>query len=93
MKSPITVKEISDLDNKAGERLQTYFIWEVLQCLFDVKDFSIDTHIYSNDISKLEPEPLDPLPHGLDHATKQFMLGTVEIDKSTYEGTDRLIDE
>ena len=93
LRSPITMGEIAMLDNDTGEKLQPFFIWEVLKCLFNAKEFGIGSYVYSNDVPLVHPEPLDTLPHGPDHITKQFMLGTVEINESTYEGTDKLIEE
>lgn len=41
----------------------------------------------------LPPASEHQLPHGPEHVTKEYVLGTVPINEATYEGTEELISE
>ncbi|GJE93029.1 hypothetical protein PsYK624_091880 [Phanerochaete sordida] len=92
-KNPISLDDIITLDLEAAPILHEHKVYLALKYLLDSPDFSLSTYEHQGDALLAPPLPIHQLPHGREHITKQSVLGTVHIDESTYEGTDKLVTE
>ncbi|GLB45643.1 hypothetical protein LshimejAT787_2500350 [Lyophyllum shimeji] len=82
-----------DIAQKAYLRIQTHTEYRVLWFLLDCPEFDLVTYT-GRDSDALKPlPPVNQLPCGPDHATLQYLLGTVNIPEASYEDHERLIDE
>ncbi|KAI0371405.1 hypothetical protein BV20DRAFT_942425 [Pilatotrama ljubarskyi] len=91
--NPITLADITALEVAAAPHIHTHIVHLVLQALLDAPEFDFATYQHREDPALARPPPINALPHGPEHITKQYVLGTVHIDESSYEGTDDLITE
>ncbi|KAJ8481719.1 hypothetical protein ONZ51_g5810 [Trametes cubensis] len=91
--NPITLADIVELDAAAAPRIHRRIIHIVLQSLLDAPEFDLSTYAHRSHPALTPPAPVKPLPHGPEHVTKQYVLGTVHVDESSYDGTDDLITE
>ncbi|KIJ06461.1 hypothetical protein PAXINDRAFT_182682 [Paxillus involutus ATCC 200175] len=68
-------------------------IYEVLQILLMSPEFDFKTYT-GCDSPLLHPPPsVHALPHGPEHATQQYMLGSVNIPEQSYADNERVVDE
>lgn len=76
------------LDNaRVNRRLQ----YNILAALFRIPALK---HLEVKSEPLLQPpEPVELLPHGPAHRSRQFMLGTVDIDESSLAGNDAVMKE
>ncbi|KAL1699110.1 hypothetical protein EV121DRAFT_216903 [Schizophyllum commune] len=93
LRNPLRPEEISELENAAAPRVRTQAIWEILRFLIEAPEFSWSTYRDRKDPAVQRPPPTRALPHGLENATVQRMLGTVNIAEASYEDNERLIAE
>ncbi|TBU21646.1 hypothetical protein BD311DRAFT_782804 [Dichomitus squalens] len=91
--NPITLSDIANLDVAAAPRIHSHIVYTVLRMLLDSPEFDFPTYIPQTDPAIAPPPPVSRLPAGRENITKQFVLGTVHINESTYEGTRDLIAE
>ncbi|TBU26765.1 hypothetical protein BD311DRAFT_779457 [Dichomitus squalens] len=91
--NPITLLDITNLEIAAAPRIRSHIVYTVLRMLLDSPDFNFPTYIPQTHPAFAPPPPVSRLPAGHENITKQFTLGTVHIDESTYEGTRDLIAE
>lgn len=91
--NPISISDIITLEVAAAPRIQAHLVDIVLRFLLETPEFNIKTYAYSDHPALAPPAPVNPLPHGPEHVTKQYVLGTVHIDEASYDGTDDLIKE
>ncbi|EMD36367.1 hypothetical protein CERSUDRAFT_95685 [Gelatoporia subvermispora B] len=90
-KSSITLSEILELESAASPRLRTWAIHYVLKLLIDAPDFDFSTYKYKESELFVPPPPVFQLATGREHATRQYMLDTMHLDESFYEGNDRVL--
>ncbi|CDO69445.1 hypothetical protein BN946_scf184817.g5 [Trametes cinnabarina] len=91
--NPLTVTDIIKLEVAAAPRIQSHLIHIVLRMLLDCPEFDLATYEHRSHTALVPLPPVNRLPLGAKHATKQYVLGTVHIDESSYDGTDSLISE
>ncbi|KAI0756500.1 hypothetical protein C8Q80DRAFT_1278719 [Daedaleopsis nitida] len=91
--NPITLDEIVSLEVDAAPRIHSHIVNAVLRMLLDCPEFNIGLYSGKDNTILSPPPPVHQLPSGPLHITKQYVLGTVHIDESSYEGTDDLIKE
>nr|VWP00644.1 Putative transcriptional regulator containing an aminotransferase domain [Ganoderma boninense] len=72
----------------ARSRVLAQHRYQILRFLLESPAFAHYRH--RDDPLLAAPPPTDLLPCGPEHVTEQHILQTVEIDESTYDGTDRL---
>lgn len=92
-KDLLTYADILDLDVKAGPRLYERRILHVLQQLIHAPEFNFSSYSHSEDPLFARRVAVRQLPFGDNHVTQQYVLRTVHVDESTYEGTDALLTE
>ncbi|EJF60635.1 hypothetical protein DICSQDRAFT_62442 [Dichomitus squalens LYAD-421 SS1] len=74
--------------DSARSRVAAQARYRILRFLLESPAFA--NYAHRNDPCMAAPPPTDLLPCGPDHVTRQHILETVEVDESTYDGTDRL---
>lgn len=90
-KQPLTAVDLARLDRDAAPRLHEWKVYYALRYLLDSPEFGLDTYTHRKDPILQAPPSLRQLPHGAEHVTKQWVLETLHLDESTYEGTDSII--
>lgn len=90
-KNPITVLDVLRLDQVAAPRLHQWKVHYVLRYLLECPEFKLAQYPHCKDPLLSPPPSLELLPHGPEHITKQWVLETLHLDESTYEGTDAII--
>ncbi|KAG6819455.1 hypothetical protein H0H93_011665 [Arthromyces matolae] len=93
LKNPLTGLDVVDLAQAAYPRILTHTEHQVLRFLLEAPDFDIQTYSGRNSDVLTPPPPVNLLPSGPKHVTRQFLLGTVNIPEASYEDHERLIDE
>jgi len=93
MKNPLTTLEIFDLGQIAEPRIQKQMVYQVLQFLLDTPEFQLSSYQHRNSSLLLPPDPVHALPHGKEHITLQYLLGSVNIPEVSYADNERLVDE
>ena len=73
------------------KRTRAQAVHRILLFLLDSPAFS--KYQSRNDSLLAAPPPVNQLPCGREHITKQFILRTADIDESSYEGNERVIKE
>lgn len=91
--NPLTPLDIMDLSFQAEPHLQKQSAYFILRFLLESPEFNWKTYS-GRDSSCLAPPPArHSLPHGKDHVTLQYLLGTVDIPEAAYEDHSHLIKE
>ncbi len=90
---PITMAEIVALEKAAAPRIRAHLVHIILKVLLDCPEFDLSTYEQREHSAFAAPPPVNRLPFGPEHITKQYVLGTVHIDEASYEGTRDLIEE
>lgn len=78
-------------DKMASLHIDAQAQYHILCFLLDSAAFASYPH--RNDSLLAAPPPTDLLPCGPEHIVKQHILETVEVDESSYNGTDQLINK
>ncbi|KAI0368261.1 hypothetical protein BV20DRAFT_1054231 [Pilatotrama ljubarskyi] len=91
--NPITLNDIVMLEVAAAPRIHAHIVHIVLRTLLDCPEFDLETYSNPTHSAFAPSPPVSCLPHGPEHITKQYVLGTVHIDEASYDGTDDLIKE
>ncbi|KAG8710151.1 hypothetical protein FRC09_000278 [Ceratobasidium sp. 395] len=65
----------------------------ILLALFRIPEVSGLKDEFLNNPMLQAPLPIDPLPFGPEHVSKQCMLGTMDIDESSLSGNDAVMNE
>ncbi len=91
MKTPLTLLDLYGSKSEAEHRIRTD-----TQARFRILRFLLESHAFSeyahhNHPVLAPPPPVDLLPCGAEHVIQQHILETIELDESTYEGTDKLL--
>lgn len=93
LQNPLTEEFIWELAATSYTHVQENAVYQVLRLLLESDAFDLSSYS-GKDSDFLKPPPaLDQLPTGTENKTLQYLLGTVDIPESSYEGNARLIDE
>lgn len=92
-KRPIKFADILRLEAKAQPDIRLRAIHRVLGFLLHADPFNLATYEGNGDPLFAPPPPIKQLPTGPEHKTCQYMLDTVHIDESSYDGNDRVMHE
>lgn len=88
---PIDERTILAINSNAVPQTNNRFIHWILRFLLEVPEFKINKYKY-HDSEALKPPPAtNQLPWGDLHKTIQYMLPTMHIYESTYEGNNEII--
>ncbi|CDO71975.1 hypothetical protein BN946_scf184943.g9 [Trametes cinnabarina] len=85
---PLPVQELCG-DVSANQCIRMQARHRILHFLLESPAFA--DYRYANDLLFNAPPPVDLLPCGPDHVVKQHILETIEVDESSYEGTNQLM--
>ncbi len=91
-KAPFALESLyvgSQEEKERRTRTDAQARYRILRFLLDCPAFKDYAH--RNDLLFTPPLPVDLLPCGPDHVTRQHILETFEVDESTYDGTDQLM--
>ena len=92
-KTPITSHEIMELHADAAPRIFTQNVHTVLKMLISTPGFKFNTYKDRDSEIFNHPPVSEALPTGPGHALAQFILETIKIDQSTYDGNEKFVDE
>ena len=97
MKKPIRFEEIYQLHVSNQEEIEKKMVDCVLQILLTSEEFNQPTSRYLSKY-KGHPElvasaPLNALPYGLEHIANEYMLPSMAISESSYEGNLQILDK
>ncbi|KAH7921722.1 hypothetical protein BV22DRAFT_1107053 [Leucogyrophana mollusca] len=93
MKNPISLLEIFDLGQDSYPRIQKQATHHVLRFLLNAPEFQLRTYPYRDDPLLQAPPAVRALPHGPEHITLQYLLGSVNIAEASYADNKRLVNE
>ena len=93
MKTPLTSRELMDIDTKSTQNLRPHLIHKILKTLLALPEFNLKTYRYRESTILNGPNPICHLPSGPEHRAIQYLLGTVKIEEASYEGNNQLIHE
>ncbi|PSS06545.1 hypothetical protein PHLCEN_2v3675 [Hermanssonia centrifuga] len=91
--NPITFLTIVKLDHSASHRLRSQAIFRILSILKDAPPFGFNTYEHKDSEIFNRPPPVFQLPTGPLTAITQYMLDTIHIDQSSYEGNEACLGE
>ncbi|KAI0363576.1 hypothetical protein BV20DRAFT_1057947 [Pilatotrama ljubarskyi] len=86
---PFPVDDLYAGDPIASAWLRAHARHRILRFLLDSPAFT--QYPYRDSLLFAPPPPTDLLPCGPEHITQQHILETVEVDESSYDGTDQLM--
>ncbi|KAI0070440.1 hypothetical protein K474DRAFT_1687450 [Panus rudis PR-1116 ss-1] len=94
MHSPLTVLEIFDLDEKASAAILPHMVYYVLRTLLESDEFNVARNPYTHrkSVELKRPDPIEEVPCGPEHISEEYMLGTMHILESSYEGNKDVLD-
>ncbi|KAH9847961.1 hypothetical protein C2E23DRAFT_871531 [Lenzites betulinus] len=87
---PFPLQALYEVD-AANVRIKAHARYQILQFLLNSPAFTNYTHRNSNLLTS--PPPTLLLQSGPDHIAEQWILETVEVDESSYDGTDKLCND
>ncbi|TEB29725.1 hypothetical protein FA13DRAFT_1580641, partial [Coprinellus micaceus] len=93
IEKPLTEETILELEHNSYPLIKRQMEYIVLRMLLDSPDFDLTTYKHRRSDVLNPPPALDSLPTGPDHATLQYLLGTVDIPEASYEDNSRLVNE
>lgn len=85
---PVSLEAIYTDETDTASRLKAQARYRILAFLLETAAFK--TYEHRNSPLLAAPPPTDLLPCGPEHVTEQRILETVEVDESSYDGTDQL---
>ncbi|THV04364.1 hypothetical protein K435DRAFT_961970 [Dendrothele bispora CBS 962.96] len=91
--NPIGAADILQLGLASGAKLFPFYVYQVLQVLIRVPEFEFESYSRRRHRIFTPPTPIHQLPHGKDHITQQFLLGTVPFPEASFEDHLKLIRE
>lgn len=95
LENPLTPLEIMDASIRVEPRLRLQMAYHIRRLLFQSPQFDFSTY-HGRDSASLQAPVADSsrqLPHGPDHTTSQYLLGSVDIPEAAYEDHTRLLEE
>lgn len=90
-KEPFNIEDVLYGDTAADQRIEAQYTYMVLKMVLDTPEFTDYAH--HSDSALDAPPAVLQLECGPEHTTKQFMLGTAELEEASYEGTLKVIME
>ncbi|TFK18135.1 hypothetical protein FA15DRAFT_731225 [Coprinopsis marcescibilis] len=91
IKNPLTAADILNLNSKDYPKVHAQMKHAMLRILLDSPEFELSTYSERTSDELKSPLPINPLPVGCEHATLQYLLGTVDIPEASYEDHSRLL--
>lgn len=88
---PIDGGTILTVNSNATPRMKARFIHWILRFLLEAPEFDIGSYKHRDSEALKPPPPVNQLQWGELFRTIQYMLPTLHIDESTYEGNDEII--
>ncbi|KAI0069875.1 hypothetical protein K474DRAFT_1713831 [Panus rudis PR-1116 ss-1] len=94
MKSPLTALEICEIDEEVFPKLRDHIVFYILNVLLESEEFNNPGKCYGHKKSPelQRPKPVREIPCGPDHISHEYMLGTMHISESSYEGNGDVIE-
>ncbi|KDQ25342.1 hypothetical protein PLEOSDRAFT_1045216 [Pleurotus ostreatus PC15] len=93
MKNPITEEEIIDLAYTTFPHIYEHMSHLILDILLNTSEFDLSTYGSRDSELLRPPPPRHQLPTGPEHATTQFMLGTVGLPEASYANHVELLNK
>ena len=93
IKNPLSALDILDIGQKAELRIRDHTIYHILQFLLDAPEFALHSYQHWDDTLLCPPNPVHALPHGPEHVTLQYLLGSLNIPEVSYADNERLVDQ
>jgi hypothetical protein len=93
LRNPLTALKIMDLAHASFPRIKMQMKYQVLGFLLNSPEFDLSSYKGKGGPLLQPPNPVHQLPHGRDHITLQYLLGTVNIPEASYEDNSWLIKE
>ena len=91
MQNPITFSDILKLSVQSYPRIKKFIVYHALRFLLDSPEFQTYSH---RDNPLLQPpSPVHALPHGPEHITLQYLLGSINIPEVSYADNERVVEE
>ncbi len=91
--NPIQILDILKLEYLAAPRLETQAVYQILSVLMHAAPFDFDTYEHHEHIIFKRPPSVFQLPIGPHTATIQYLLDTIHVDESSYEGNEACLIE
>lgn len=91
--NPVDCSFVFELEETANRALHPHIRHRILQILLDAPEFDLKTYRYRDTHLFEPPHALHPLPHGPDDTVIQFILRTVKMEETSYEGNDNVVKE
>jgi hypothetical protein len=92
-KTPITPHEIQELHANAAPRILAQHVHTVLKILVSAPGFEFNTYKHRDSKIFDRPPVSEALPTGSEHALDQFIMNTCQINESSYDGNEQLVEE
>ena len=86
---PFSLLDVYSTNDATMCRVEALPRYRILHFLLDLTAFA--AYPYRDDPRFAPPPPTDLLPCGAEHIVQQHILETVEVDESTYDGTDKIL--
>jgi len=93
IKNPLSALDILDIGQKAELQIRDHTIYHILQFLLDAPEFALHSYQHWDDTLLCPPNPVHALPHGPEHVTLQYLLGSLNIPEVSYADNERLVDQ
>ena len=93
IKNPITPEEIFNINHAAYPRIHHQAIYQVLHIILNSPEFQLQTYQDRDSPLLLPPSPLVALPHGRDHITLQYIIGSINIPEASYADNEHVLNE
>jgi hypothetical protein len=93
VKSPVTFRNIIELNLKSSGHLKALAIHVVLKFLVGATDFDFENYKYNDSSVFSHPNSTCQLKTGPGTATCQYMLDLLHIEEVSYKGNDRVLEE
>jgi len=91
--NPITFLDIFKLSIQSYSRVKKFIVYHVLRFLLDSPEFQFQTYAHQDSPLLQPPTPVHALPHGPEHVTLQYLLGSINIPEVSYADNERVVEE
>ena len=68
-------------------------VYHALRFLLDSPEFQLQTYAHRDSPLLQPPTPVHALPHGPEHVTLQYLLGSINIPEVSYADNERVVEE
>ena len=93
MQNPITFLDIFQLSMQSAPCIETHTTYHVLRFLLDAPEFQLSTYPHQNSPLLQPPHPVHALPHGPEHITLQYLLGSINVPEVSYADNEHVVEE